>query len=126
MVLPIELLMLALSVALLFVLVLIQASAGTSALGPDERWPTIATIWVPCPYGRRAPSAVVDNHREGLIMFAPLVLIAAQTRRAHLDDRMGRAALLLLTRRPRGARLPRRLADGRPLFWSVGIIGHRQ
>src|SRR5262245_41918951 len=74
----IELTMLALSVALLIVLVLIQANAGVMAqglwvmAGPRDHLKE-PSIW------QARTKRCVDNHREGLMMFAPLILIAADT-----------------------------------------------
>ncbi|WP_296817981.1 MAPEG family protein [Brevundimonas sp.] len=72
----VELTMLVYATALLIVLVLIQALAGIRAnglatqAGPRDNLPPVQTF-----HGRA--SRTVDNHREGLLMFAPLVLVAA-------------------------------------------------
>ena len=72
----VELTMLAFSVALLFVLVIIQANAGVMAQGLVPL--ANSRDGLPPPSGFHARmKRVVDNHREGLTIFAPLVLIAA-------------------------------------------------
>jgi uncharacterized MAPEG superfamily protein len=120
-VLPIELLMLALSVGLLFVLVLIQASAGTSAQGlmtmansRDNLGPM--SVW------QARTKRVVDNHREGLIMFAPLVLIAAQLDLSNWMTVWG-AQLFFYSRVAHAVVYLAGIPMIRPLFWGVGIAG---
>ena len=117
----VELTMLAYSVALLIVLVLIQATMGvlTQGLMPMAN----SRDNLPAPGMMQARTKrIVDNHREGLILFAPLVLIAA-----HLDISTATTVL--------GAQLffYGRLAHAiiyllgipaiRPLAWTVGIVG---
>ena len=116
-----ELTMLALSVGLLFVLIMIQAVAGTQAqtamkmaghrddLGPTPPW-------------QARTKRIVDNHREGLILFAPLVLIAAQIdisntltvlgSQLFFYSRVGHAIIYLLG-----------TPYIRPVIWTVGIVG---
>jgi len=120
-VIPIELLMLALSVALLFVLVLIQASAGTSAQGlmkmagpRDDLGPM--TVW------QARTKRCVDNHREGLIMFAPLVLIAAQLD-VHTWMTVWGAQLFFYARVVHALVYLAGLPAIRPIPWAVGIAG---
>lgn len=72
----VEVTMLVYATALLIVLVLIQALAGIRAnglavqAGSRDDLPPVKTF-----HGRA--SRTVDNHREGLLMFAPLVLAGA-------------------------------------------------
>ena len=69
----VEVTMLVYATALLIALVLIQALAGIQAnslavqAGSRDSLPPVKTC-----HGRA--SRTVDNHREGLVMFAPLVL----------------------------------------------------
>ena len=119
--LPIELLMLALSVALLFVLVLIQATAGTQAQGlvtmmnaRDNLGPM--SVW------QARTKRCVDNHREGLIMFAPLVLIAAQLD-IHNWMTVWGAQLFFYSRVAHAVVYLAGLPLIRPAFWTVGIVG---
>lgn len=117
----VELMMLAYSVALLFVLVLIQATSGVLAQGLMPMANSRDDLKAPSIFQART-KRLVDNHREGLILFAPLVLIAA-----HLDistattvlgaqlfffSRVGHAVIYLFA-----------IPMVRPLFWAVGIVG---
>jgi hypothetical protein len=86
-VMPIELLMLALSVGLLFVLVLIQASAGTSAW-PDDMANSRDNLG-PMSVWQARTKRCVDNHREGLIPGAAVPSRRSLTCTA--DDGLGRA-----------------------------------
>lgn len=120
-VIPIELMMLALSVALLFVLVLIQATAGTSAQGlvkmagsRDDLGPM--SVW------QARTKRCVDNHREGLIMFAPLVLIAAQLDLSNWMTVWG-AQLFFYSRVVHAVVYLAALPAIRPIPWAVGIVG---
>jgi uncharacterized MAPEG superfamily protein len=120
-VIPIELLMLALSVALLFVLVLIQANAGVFAQGlvtmanaRDNLGPP--TVW------QARTLRCVDNHREGLIMFAPLVLIAAQLD-VHSWMTVWGAQLFFYSRLGHAIVYLAGIPMIRPLFWTVGLAG---
>ena len=72
----IELKMLAYSVGLLLVLVLVQALVGILQYGAVPLAGPRDGLEPPRPLQARA-KRVVDNHREGLTLFAPLVLIAA-------------------------------------------------
>jgi uncharacterized MAPEG superfamily protein len=72
----VELCMLAYSVALLFVLILIQATYGVLAQGAKAMGGPRDHLKEPSLMQART-KRLVDNHREGLILFAPLILIAA-------------------------------------------------
>jgi uncharacterized MAPEG superfamily protein len=118
---PIELQMLAFSVALLFVLVLIQASAGTAAQGlmkmagsRDDLGPM--TNW------QARTKRCVDNHREGLIMFAPLILIAAQVDVSNWMTVWG-AQLFFYSRLAHAVIYLAGLPAIRPIPWAIGIAG---
>jgi uncharacterized MAPEG superfamily protein len=120
-VLPIELLMLALSVALLFVLVLIQATAGTQAQGlmkmagpRDDLGPP--SIW------QARTKRCVDNHREGLILFAPLVLIAHGVD-VHTWMTIWGAQLFFYSRVAHAVIYLAALPAIRPIPWTIGMIG---
>jgi uncharacterized MAPEG superfamily protein len=117
----IELTMLALSVALLFVLVQIQATAGVQAQG----------LWVMAGHRdvTKEPSVwqartkrCVDNHREGLIMFAPLVLIAADVGVSNTLTIWG-AQLFFYSRVAHAVVYLAGLPYIRPVFWTVGLVG---
>jgi len=117
----VELKMLVYSTALLLALVLIQAAAGVMAQGAVPMAGARDALPPPKPFQART-KRVVDNHREGLTIFAPLVLAAAA---AHIStswtvlgaelffgSRLLHAALYLL-----GAPVVR------PLVWVVGLAG---
>ena len=78
----VELTMLVYSTALLLLLVLIQATAGVLAQGLQPMAGPRDNLPPPKPFQART-KRVVDNHREGLTIFAPLVLVAAL---AHVSD----------------------------------------
>ena len=117
----VELTSLAYSVALLFVLVLIQANAGVAAQGliplSNNR------DGLPAPIGFHARMLrVVDNHREGLILFAPLVLIAAQQGISTSTTVLG-AQLFFYARVAHAVLYIFGVPIIRPLAWAVGIVG---
>ena len=117
----VELTMLTYSAGLLFLLILIQASAGIRAQGLVAM--ANSRDGLPTPTGFHARMLrVVDNHREGLTLFAPLVLVAAA---AHVSNgatvlgaqlffysRLAHAVLYLV-----GAPMLR------PLAWALGLVG---
>ena len=97
----IELRLLVYSVVLLIVLVFVQALAGIRAQGLFPMAGHRDGLPPAKPYQART-RRVVENHIEGLVMFAPLVLIAAMIMgRMSEMDRARRAALLLFPRRAR-------------------------
>lgn len=117
----IELTMLALSVALLFVLVIIQAAAGTQAQGAWTMAGPRDNLGPPSVWQARTKRCV-DNHREGLIMFAPLALIAAHQDISTTMTVWG-AQLFFYSRVAHAVVYLAGLPYIRPLFWSVGIVG---
>ncbi|MDQ0466749.1 putative MAPEG superfamily protein [Caulobacter ginsengisoli] len=116
-----ELTMLAWSVGLLIALVVIQAFAGIRSkglvplannrddLGPAEGF-----------HARML--RVVDNHREGLTMFAPLVLIAAATSVSTPMTVLG-AQLFFYSRLVHAVLYILGVPMVRPLAWGVGLAG---
>jgi uncharacterized MAPEG superfamily protein len=117
----IELTMLALSVALLFVLVLIQATAGTQAQGLMKMANARDDLGPPSVWQARTKRCV-DNHREGLILFAPLALIAAHQDISTTMTVWG-AQLFFYSRVAHAVVYLAGLPYIRPLFWGIGIIG---
>ena len=118
---PIELLMLALSVALLFVLIVIQAVAGVQAQGLDVMAGhrddmKAASAW------QARTKRIVDNHREGLILFAPLILVASQLNISN-DLTVWGAQLFFYSRVAHAVIYLTGLPKVRPLAWAVGIVG---
>jgi uncharacterized MAPEG superfamily protein len=120
-VMPIELTMLALSVALLLVLVLIQATAGVQAQGLITMANARDNLGPPSVWQARTKRCV-DNHREGLIMFAPLVLIAAQLDLSNWMTVWG-AQLFFYSRVAHAVVYLAAVPLIRPLFWFIGLIG---
>jgi uncharacterized MAPEG superfamily protein len=116
-----ELTMLALSVALLFVLVLIQAAAGTQAQGLMTMANARDNLGPPSVWQARTKRCV-DNHREGLILFAPLALIGAQLDISTTMTVWG-AQLFFYSRVAHAVVYLAGLPYIRPLFWGIGIIG---
>jgi uncharacterized MAPEG superfamily protein len=117
----VELTMLAYAAGLLLVLVLIQATVGVRAqglmpmAGPRDNLPE------PKPFQART-KRVVDNHREGLTIFAPLVLIAAA---AHISTHTTvlAAQLFFYGRLAHAVLYLAGVPLVRPLAWGVGIAG---
>ncbi len=117
----VELTMLAWSVALLLVLVLVQAMAGVRALGLMPL--ANARDGLPAPTGFHARMLrVVDNHREGLTLFAPVVLAAAVAD-VHTAGTVLGAQLFLGSRVVHAAVYVFGLPFIRPLIWLVGLAG---
>jgi uncharacterized MAPEG superfamily protein len=120
-ILPIELQMLALSVALLIVLVLIQSTAGVQAQGLITMANARDNLGEPSVWQART-KRVVDNHREGLIMFAPLILIAAELDLSNWMTVWG-AQLFAYSRIAHAVVYLAGVPLIRPLFWFAGLIG---
>ena len=118
---PIELLMLALSVALLFVLIFIQGAAGVQAQGIDVMAGHRDDMKAPSAWQARTKRCV-DNHREGLTLFAPLVLIAAHLGVSN-DLTVWGAQLFFYARVAHAVIYLAGWPKVRPLAWAVGIIG---
>jgi uncharacterized MAPEG superfamily protein len=65
---------------------------------------------------------VVDNHREGITMFAPLVLIAAAINLHNSWTVLG-AQLFFYSRLVHAILYVTGIPLVRPLFWAVGLTG---
>jgi len=117
----IEMTMLALAVGLLFVLVMIQALAGILAQGLGVMAGARDDLPPPKRFQARA-TRVVDNHREGLTMFAPLVLIAALADVSTPWTILG-AQLFFYGRVAHAALYLAGVPWVRPVAWFVGIVG---
>jgi uncharacterized MAPEG superfamily protein len=117
----VELTMLAYSVALLFVIILIQANAGVMAQGLTPLANSRDNLPEPSVFQARM-KRVVDNHREGLILFAPLVLIAAQQGISTSTTVLG-AQLFFYSRVAHAILYILGVPMIRPLAWGVGIAG---
>lgn len=117
----IELRLLAYSVALLFVLIVIQASAGVLAHGSKTMAGPRDVMPADTKFQSRGKRTVA-NHIEGLALFAPLVLIAAI---AHVSNEwtvLG-ARLFFYSRLAHAVLYLAGVPWLRALAWFVGVIG---
>ena len=117
----IELSMLAYSVALLFLLVLIQALAGILAQGLPAMAGSRDQLGEPGRMQART-KRLVDNHREGLLLFAPLVLIASLTGTSTEWTVLG-AQLFFYSRVVHAVLYLTGVPWVRPVAWAGGIAG---
>jgi len=117
----IELTMLVYSVALLFVLILVQALAGVLAQGLPAMVGSRDHLGEPGVLQART-KRVVDNHREGLLLFAPLVLTAAVTEVTTEWTVLG-AQLFFYSRVAHALLYLTGVPWIRPLAWAAGIAG---
>lgn len=117
----VELTMLLYSVALLVVLIVIQASAGILAQGAEAMAGARDDLGEPSKLQART-KRVVDNHREGLLVFAPLVVIAALAG-VSTDMTVLGAQLFFYSRVAHGALYVAGVPWIRPLAWFVGMAG---
>jgi uncharacterized MAPEG superfamily protein len=117
----VELTMLAYSAALLLVLVLIQATAGIRSVGLVPL--ANSRDGLPSAQGFHARALrCVDNHREGLAIFAPLVLVAALTHVSNGTTVLG-AQLFFYSRVAHAVLYLAGAPMIRPLAWAVGLVG---
>jgi len=117
----IELTMLVYSTTLLLVLVLIQATVGVRAQGLTPMAGPRDNLPEPKPFQART-KRVVDNHREGLTMFAPLVLAAALAHVSNHWTALG-AQLFFYSRVAHAGLYLAGAPMIRPLVWTVGLVG---
>jgi uncharacterized MAPEG superfamily protein len=117
----VELTMLVYSTALLLVLVLIQATVGVRAQGLQPMAGPRDDLPEPKPFQART-KRVVDNHREGLTMFAPLVLVAALAHVSNHWTALG-AQLFFYSRVAHAGLYLAGVPMIRPLVWAVGLVG---
>src|SRR5690348_1644010 len=116
-----ELTMLAYSVALLIVLVLIQASIGVQAKGLVPMANNRDNVGPATGFHARM-LRVVDNHREGITMFAPVILIAAVAN-VHSGMTVLGAQMFFYSRLVHAVLYVTGIPLVRPLFWAVGLAG---
>jgi uncharacterized MAPEG superfamily protein len=116
-----ELLMLTYSVALLMLLVLIQATTGVRAKGAIPMANNRDEVGPATGFHARM-LRVVDNHREGLVMFAPLVLVAAVANVSNHSTVLG-AQMFFYSRVVHAIWYVLGLPFIRPIFWAIGIAG---
>ena len=115
----IELTMLAYSTALLLVLVHIPATAGVMSNGLGPMAGSRDDLPAPKPFAARA-RRVVDNHREGLTIFAPLVLIAAVAQ-VHTEVTALAAQIFFAARVAHAGLYLLGVPLVRPAAWAVGL-----
>ncbi len=116
-----ELTMLAYAIALLIVLVLIQAAIGVQSKGLIPMANNRDNIGPPAGFHARM-LRVVDNHREGVTIFAPLALIAAGAN-IHSGATVLGAQLFFYSRLVHAILYVTGIPLVRPLFWAVGVVG---
>jgi uncharacterized MAPEG superfamily protein len=117
----VELTMLAYATALLIVLVIVQATAGVMAQGLTAMAGSRDDLPAPKPFQART-KRLVDNHREGLTMFAPLALIVAVQHVSSNVTVLG-AELFFYARVAHAALYLAGVPMIRPLAWGVGLAG---
>lgn len=117
----IELTMLVYSVILLLGLVVVQAISGVRAQGLMPL--ANSRDGLPAPTGFHARMLrVVDNHREGITLFAPAVL-AASVAGVQTDGTALGAQIFFYSRVAHAGVYMLGLPFIRPLIWAVGIVG---
>jgi uncharacterized MAPEG superfamily protein len=116
-----ELTMLAYSVALLIVLVLFQATIGVRAKGAIPMANNRDDVGPATGFHARM-LRVVDNHREGITMFAPVILIAAAANIHSAMTVLG-AQMFFYSRLVHAILYVTGIPLVRPLFWAVGLAG---
>jgi uncharacterized MAPEG superfamily protein len=116
-----ELTMLAYATALLIVLVLIQATVGVQSKGLVPLANNRDNVGPATGFHARM-LRVVDNHREGLTMFAPVVLIAVVAKLTDSTTALG-AELFFWSRLVHAVLYIVGVPLIRPLAWAVGVAG---
>ncbi|MFZ2029575.1 MAG: MAPEG family protein [Vitreimonas sp.] len=116
-----ELTMLAYAVALLIALVLFQAVIGVRAKGAIPLANNRDDVGPATGFHARM-LRVVDNHREGITMFAPLILIAAVANLHNSMTVLG-AQMFFYSRLAHAILYVTGIPLVRPLFWAVGFAG---
>ncbi len=117
----IELTMLVYATALLILLVLVQATVGVNAQGLQPMAGPRDDLPEPKPFQART-KRVVDNHREGLTMFAPLILAAVVAHMTNHWTALG-AQLFFYSRLAHAVLYLLGVPMVRPLAWAVGLAG---
>lgn len=117
----IELSMLLYSVGLLVILIVIQASAAILAQGAPALAGARDSLGEPGVFQARS-KRVVDNHREGLLIFAPLVLVASAADVSTSMTILG-AQLFFYSRVLHAIVYLTGIPWIRPLVWAVGLVG---
>jgi uncharacterized MAPEG superfamily protein len=116
-----ELTYLAYSVALFFVIVLVQGYSGIANNGGMAMANNRDNLKPPTPFQARM-KRLADNYRENLWFFAPLVLIAAIAGISNQGTILG-AQLFFFSRIAHAIWYAAGWPYVRPLFWLAGVIG---
>ena len=117
----IELTMLVYSVALLVIVIAIQATAGILAQGLTAMAGSRDNLGEPSQFQSRS-KRVAENHKEGLLIFAPLVLAAAAAGVSTEMTVLG-AQLFFYSRVAHAIVYLAGWPWIRPLVWAVGLVG---
>lgn len=117
----IELRLLAYSIALFFLIVLVQANAGIQNNGPLPMANNRDNLKPPSVFQARM-KRLTDNYRENLWFFAPLVLIAAVAGVSNEWTVLG-ARMFFYARVAHAIWYAFGLPLIRPLIWLAGVIG---
>ena len=117
----IELTMLVCSVALLIVLIVIQSTSGVLEQGLEQMAGSRDNLKPPGVFPART-KRIVDNHREGLLIFAPLVLVAATVGLSTELTVLG-AQLFFYSRLAHALVYLLGVPWVRPLFYLIGMVG---
>lgn len=118
---PIELRLLAYSIAVFFIVVFIQATTGILNNGGVAMANNRDNLKPPTTFQARM-KRLTDNYRENLWFFAPLVLIAALTNVSNEWTVLG-ARLFFYSRVAHAVIYMAGWPMIRPLFWFAGVIG---
>ncbi|MBL8550697.1 MAG: MAPEG family protein [Hyphomonadaceae bacterium] len=117
----VELTMTIYAAALLLALVLVQAIAGVRSVGLMPL--ANSRDGLPAPVGFHARMLrVVDNHREGLTIFAPIAIVASIAGTTNDMSALG-AQLFFYARAAHAVLYIFGVPMIRPLFWGIGIAG---
>ena len=117
----IEITMLVYSVALLVIVIAIQATAGIIAQGLTAMAGSRDNLGEPSPFQARS-KRVAENHKEGLLIFAPLVLAASAAGVSTELTVLG-AQLFFYSRVAHAIVYLAGWPWIRPLIWAIGLIG---
>jgi uncharacterized MAPEG superfamily protein len=117
----IELTMLLYTTLLLFVLVGIQATAGVRTQGLSAMAGPRDDLPAPGLFQART-KRVVDNHREGVALFAPVVLIAAAANISSGQTALG-CEIFFASRVVHAGLYLLGVPHVRPLVYAVGLVG---
>ena len=117
----VELSMLVYSVGLLVVVIAVQAVTGILAQGVATQAGARDNLSEPTAFQART-GRVVDNHREGLLIFAPLVLVAAAAGISTEMTILG-AQLFFYSRVLHAIIYLAGVPWVRPLAWAAGMVG---